>query len=85
MNNLVRLLNLPPNIVAVTRTSDGFYLGRAAGDCGFNAFFGKPSHHAGPGRDASITTWRRYTFTERKSAIRAARGAGIPLRAFLPK
>lgn len=27
----------------VTQTSDGFWLGREPGDCGFNAFLGKPS------------------------------------------
>ncbi|MCK4448477.1 MAG: hypothetical protein KAW56_15525 [Candidatus Marinimicrobia bacterium] len=27
----------------ITRTSDGFFLGRLEGDCGFNSFLGKPS------------------------------------------
>jgi len=27
----------------ITRTSDGFFLGRAHGDIGFNVFLGKPS------------------------------------------
>lgn len=30
----------------VTQTSDGFFLGRAWGDIGFNAFLGKPSPRA---------------------------------------
>lgn len=30
----------------VTETSDGFFLGRAKGDIGFNAFLGKPSEIA---------------------------------------
>jgi len=30
----------------ITKTSDGFFLGREPGDCGFNAFLGKPSHAA---------------------------------------
>jgi hypothetical protein len=31
------------NLEEVTETSDGFFLGRAKGDIGFNAFLGKPS------------------------------------------
>jgi len=85
MKELIRLLNLPRNTVAITRTSDGHYLGMAQGDCGFNQFFGKPSHHAGPGRDASRATWRAYTLKQRKAAIRAAHHANVPLRSFLPK
>ena len=30
----------------ITRTSDGYFLGRAHGDCGFNAFLGMPSQNA---------------------------------------
>jgi hypothetical protein len=30
----------------VTMTSDGFFLGRAWGDCGFNYFLGRPSTSA---------------------------------------
>ena len=30
----------------ITQTSDGFFLGRAHGDCGFNVFLGKPSEVA---------------------------------------
>ena len=85
MKPLIRLLNLPRNCAEVTVTSDGHYLGRLDGDCGFNAFFGKPSHHAGPGRDASRSTWRAYSFAERRAAVQTARRLGVALRRFLPK
>jgi len=30
----------------ITQTSDGFFLGRKEGDCGFNDFLGNPSSNA---------------------------------------
>ena len=85
MKELIRVMNLPRNIVAITKTSDGFYLGMEEGDCGFNAFFGKPSFHAGPGRDMSIQTWKEFNFTSKKACVYAARNSNVPLRNFLPK
>lgn len=85
MKNLIRLINLPRNINEITVTSDGHYLGQIEGDLGYNAFFGKPSFHKGPGRDMSIKTWKSFTFNQRKEVIRDSRIIGIEIRNFLPK
>ncbi len=83
MQNLIDLLNIPASFdaVALTKTSDGFYLARTAGDCGFNLFLGKPNRpHDGPGLERSRATWQRFTFGERRGVVRVARGVGVDLR-----
>src|SRR3990167_5095972 len=87
MANLMRLMNLgghPANLEAVCRTSDGFYMGREAGDIGYNVFIGKPSApHAGPGQDMMLTHWKSLDRTAQIAvialAIRPGDGSPIPL------
>lgn len=85
MKDLIRLINLPRNTIEITITRDGYYLGRAEDDIGFNQFFGKPSHHKGIGRDTSIQTWKNFSFSQRKNVIRVAKRVRVKLRNFLPK
>ena len=77
------LCNLPPNIDAVCRTSDGHYLGHVRGDIGYNAFFGMPSKpHPGPGCDQMLTTWGNLTPDEQAAVIAEAAhpSDGTPIR-----
>ena len=85
MKELMRLMNLPRSFVSFTRTSDGFYLAQELGDIGFNVFLGRPSHHPGFGRDASFSTWRGFTFGQRRRAVCAARRMNMSLRDWLPR
>ncbi len=76
------VMHLPPNIAQVTRTVDGHYLGRASGDCGFNAFFGRPNPRPQP---ATVTLgWEAFR-TAPRACVRSARASGVDLRDFLPK
>ena len=73
-DDLMRLMNLPAamrrRFVGIVRTSDGCYLGMEEGDCGYNAFIGKPSApHPGPGRDSTLAVWANLT-PERRAAVR---------------
>ncbi len=69
--NLIDLMNLGPlGVTDVVRTSDGFYLGQAPGDLGYNVFIGKPNPHEGPGRERSRGLWEGLTVQER-NAVRA--------------
>jgi len=73
-DNLLNLMNLGPLGVAdVIRTSDGFYLGQAPGDIGYNVFIGSPSTHEGPGRERSRKVWDALTEQE-QGAVRARCG-----------
>lgn len=87
MKELIRLLNIPDAFRAVElmRTSDGFYLARQEGDCGFNLFLGVPSARPGPGREATLQMWAGHSFGQRRRTVRAARAARCELRRFLPR
>ena len=85
MNNLMALLNIPKsfNLVELGRTSDGHWLGRLHGDCGFNLFLGQPSFHPGPGRDRSRATWRALSFGDKRRLVRYARTFKLSCRTVL--
>lgn len=69
--NLIDLMNLGPlGVTNVVRMSDGFYVGQAPGDIGYNVFIGKPSTQEGPGRERSREVWEGLTEQER-DAVRA--------------
>ena len=86
--NLIDLMNLGPlGVTDVVRTSDGFYLGRAPGDIGYNVFIGKPSPpHEGPGRERSLALWEGLTVQERNAVRMRCNhpldGSRIPLGDF---
>ena len=85
MRNLIDVMNLPTDAVEqITLTSDGHYLGRAFGDCGFNMFFGTPEpSHPGPGRDRSRAVFRALRLADKKQVVRWAQSVGVDLRAFV--
>ena len=65
-DNLINLMCLGPlGVTGVVRTSDGFYIGQAPGDIGYNVFIGKPAQHEGPGREHSRAVWEGLTVQER--------------------
>ena len=84
---LLTLMNLPDRFVDVIQTSDGLFLAREAGDCGFNAFLGKPAArpYTSPGPQRSWATFRQCSWAERRALVRQAQGKGINLRTFLPR
>ena len=63
--------------VDFTATSDGFFLAMRPGDCGFNAFLGKPSFHEGPGKERTRAVFGAMTFAERKRFVGATRRYGL--------
>ena len=71
---LLTLMSLPPSqFSGVCRTADGFYIGRAVGDLGYNHFLGRPARvHDGPGRTQMLVTWTKLTADERRAVIRLA-------------
>ena len=62
----------------VTVTSDGFFLGRAPGDVGFNHFLGQPSRAA---VDRTRQLFARLNEPHRLELIHALKACGIPPRA----
>ncbi len=92
--NLMRLMCLggaPVELENITRTSDGFYIGREPGDVGYNAFIGRPQHidnAQDSTREIVRTFWDSLSETERLQvqalAARPADGSPIPLNDFLP-
>ncbi len=80
---MLKLMSLPVSrFDGVVYTSDGCYIAKAIGDCGYNAFLGKPQPvHNGPGRDQMLETWAGLTPTERKAVhvLAAAPGDGSPI------
>ena len=68
-DNLIDLMNLGPlGVEDVVRTSDGFYLGQAPGDIGYNVFIGKPDPvHEGPGVERSRAVWEGLTVQQRNA------------------
>ncbi len=83
MKNLIRLLNLPSNIALITVTSDGCFLGQAFGDIGFNHFFGKPSFHAGVGKERSQHVWKSLSYKDQRDLARLAPQFNLDLRTIL--
>ncbi len=84
MKRLLDLMNLgPAGLAEVMVTSDGFYLGRAKGDCGFNAFLGKPKQGPGPGMNRSVGIWKSLSHYEKRALVLVALRAGVTLRDFL--
>ncbi len=59
----------------VAVTSDGYFLGRARGDCGFNYFLGKPSERA---LARSCDVFHRLSEPHRHELIEKLRLRGIP-------
>ncbi len=59
----------------VAMTADGFFLGRARGDCGFNYFLGKPSEAA---RLRAWDLFMRLSDPHRLELIRRLHARGIP-------
>lgn len=82
METLLQVMHLPKHVAEVTRTSDGFYLAREAGDCGFNMFLGNPNPRPQP--ETVELAWEAFK-RNRRGCVKAARGAGVNLRHFLPK
>lgn len=77
--NLLRLMNIPQamGLDGVVKTADGHYIGRVQGDCGYNAFIGKPAPvHPGPGLDCTLETWAGMSQLER-DGVRAL--AAVPV------
>ena len=62
----------------VTVASDGFFLGRAPGDVGFNHFLGQPSRAA---VDRTCQLFARLDEPHRQELIHAVEASGIPPRA----
>lgn len=62
----------------VTCTSDGFFLGRARGDCGFNSFLGFPSPTA---LRRTKVLFARLPRHQQSELIRRLRARRIPLAA----
>ena len=85
---LIRLMNLrPTGAVDVCRTSDGFYMGRAEGDMGYNMFLGKPVPiHYGPGLEMTRAYWASLTPGDQAAVSNRAAcpvdGSPIPLADF---
>ena len=85
---LMAVMNLPERLglVDVIRTSDGCYLGMAAGDIGYNAFLGKPaSIHPGPGLENATEKWNALSKSEQLLVAQLARAKSILLTEFLPE
>jgi hypothetical protein len=59
----------------VAMTSDGYFLGRARGDCGFNYFLGKPSEAA---ILRTFDLFYRLSDAHRLELIRRLHARGIP-------
>jgi hypothetical protein len=74
MEIILALMNLQAKrLDAVCRTSDGYYMGQAAGDIGYNAFLGRPEPvHDGPGRQAMLKVWAGLSDDEREAVLRLA-------------
>jgi len=87
METLLKVCALPPSqFCEVTRTSDGYYLARAVGDIGLNAFLGRPNPK--PKRvtlDRSWGIFRALTLAQRKHLVHLARSRNVILRDFLLK
>lgn len=79
---LLSVMHLPPRVVEVTKTSDGMYLAREQGDCGFNFFLGRPNSR--PQAETVELAWQSFRQNPR-GIVKAARMAGVVLRDFLPK
>jgi hypothetical protein len=63
-------------LAEVTETSDGFFLGRARGDIGFNHFLGRPSQ-AALGRTRRL--FAQLNERQKEAVIRALGAHRIPL------
>lgn len=84
IRDLLTICALPPGRVAdVIRTSDGHYLAREVGDCGFNAFLGAPNPRPRP--ETTARAWRAFRAGDRRAIVRLARARGVRLRDFLVK
>lgn len=67
---LLDLMNLGPmGLADVTLTSDGHYLGRHAGEAGYNVHIGQPKNAPGPGQDRSREMWEAWS-PEQRQAVR---------------
>jgi len=81
MEDLINLINLgPTGSVEIIKTSDGHYLGRKAGNIGFNIYIGQPSKpHDGPGLTRSLAIWDSWTQNKRESVVALSESLGIDL------
>ena len=87
--NLLWLMSLEgcsATLEAVVRTSDGMYLGQAAGDLGYNHFLGQPSAPTDYVRRANVKRWASLSESERIAvqalAANPPDGTPIPLADF---
>jgi hypothetical protein len=62
----------------VAITADGYFLGRARGDCGFNHFLGKPSEAA---LVRTFDLFHRLSDAHQEELIRRLHARGIPPQA----
>ena len=78
---LLKLMCIPTSTFQdVVKTSDGYYLGMAHGDIGYNAFLGQPRRpHEGPGRDSMLRVWTGLTRDERLGVLMLAQAKGVDL------
>ena len=86
LTHLLQVMNLPPSAFSdAVRTSDGFYLAQEQGDCGFNAFLGKPKppQLGGPGPELSQSIWNGLTVAEANAVQALASGKNIDLADFV--
>jgi len=84
---LLDLMNLGPmGLADVVLTSDGHYLGRHAGEAGYNVHIGAPKSAPGPGQDRSRELWQSWNLEQRAAVmVRATAppdGFPIPLDQF---
>jgi hypothetical protein len=63
------------NFAEIAITSDGYFLGRAWGDCGFNYFLGLPSSQA---LDRTKTLFESLSAPQQHELISRLRTRGIP-------
>jgi len=83
LRNLLDIMVLPQEIMNITRTSDGYFLGQEYGDIGFNRFFGRPNPSSPSTFEFIWQRFRKLSLNERKALIKMARLKGVDLRVFL--
>lgn len=75
---VLRLLVLPPEFVSITVDSNGNFLAMIEGDCGYNAFLGKPSiRREGPGFEHRRRVWESLSPLEQAKALNDWKRLGL--------
>jgi hypothetical protein len=84
MQNLMRVMNLPPGLHSITVTSDGYVMGMREGDVGYNLFFGKPNPRPKPSTVAlSVRTFDALPGSEKADVRKLAGQLGVRLETFI--